>query len=144
MKILSLALLIFISIASQAQILNKIKNKVKGKAESEVRDAKYEAKAKARAAAHNEMDEVKADFDSTDIDYAILLSDNSGLFGGQGKGGFGSKFLRLGGIANSLYKDFDLDDEENATLNLQMGQSAYAMGKYVFAEKRLKSAQGFF
>ena len=109
MKILSLALLIFISIASQAQILNKIKNKVKGKAESEVRDAKYEAKAKARAAAHNEMDEVKADFDSTDIDYAILLSDNSGLFGGQGKGGFGSKFLRLGGIANSLYKDFDLD-----------------------------------
>jgi len=144
MKILSLALLILISITSQAQILNKIKNKVKGKAESEVRNAKYEAKAKARAAAHNEMDEVKADFDSTDIDYAILLSDNSGLFGGQGKGGFGSKFLRLGGIANSLYKDFDLDDEENATLNLQMGQSAYAMGKYVFAEKRLKSAQGFF
>ena len=144
MKILSLTLLLFISIASPAQILNKIKNKIKGKAESEVRDAKYEAKVKARDAARNEMEDVKADFDSTDIDYAILLSDNSGLFGGQGKGGFGSKFLRLGGIANSLYKDFDLDDEENATLNLQMGQSSYAMGKYVFAEKRLKAAQYYF
>lgn len=144
MKILSIVLLIFISIASPAQILNKIKNKVKGKVESEVRDAKYEAKLKARNAARNELEEVKAEFDSTDIDYAILLNDNSGLFGGQGKGGFGTKFLRLGGIANSLYKDFDLDDEENATMNLQMGQSAYAMGKYVFAEKRLKTAQQYF
>ena len=57
MKILSLTLLLFISIASPAQILNKIKNKIKGKAESEVRDAKYEAKVKARDAARNEMEE---------------------------------------------------------------------------------------
>ncbi len=144
MKILLSIFLVFLSIVSSAQILNKIKNKVKGKAQSEINNAKYEAKMKARDAARNELEEVKSEFDSTDIDYAILLSDNAGLFGGEGKGGFTSKFLRLGGIANSLYKDFDLDDEENATLNLQMGQSAYAMGKYVFAEKRLKTAQHYF
>lgn len=144
MRILVLLIFILFSPFSQAQILNKLKNKIKDKVQSEVRDAKYEAKVKARNAARNELEEVKANFDSTDIDYAILLSDNSGLFGSQDKSGFGAKFLRLGGIANSLYKDFDLDDEENATMNLQMGQSAYAMGKYVFAEKRFISAEKYF
>ncbi len=144
MKILLTFILFLIFIPAPAQILNKIKNKVTNKAKSEVNDAKYEAKLKARNAAREELEGVKAEFDSTDIDYALLLSDNAGLFGGQGKGEFGSKFLRLGGIANSLYRDFDLDDEENATLNLQMGQSAYAMGKYIFAERRLQSAQKFF
>lgn len=144
MKILFSLIFFLISITSSAQILNRIKNKIKGKADSEVRNAKYEAKQKARQTARNELNDVKAEFDSTNIDYAILLSDNSGLFGGQGRGGFGAKFLKLGGIANSLYKDFDLDDEENANMNLQMGQSAYAMGKYVFAEKRFKTAQNYF
>lgn len=144
MKILFLITCFFIVVAAPAQIMNKIKNKVKGKAQSEINDAKYQAKKKARDAARNELESVKAEFDSTDIDYAILLSDNAGLYGEKGKSGFGAKFLRLGGIVNSMYKDFDLDDEENAQLNLEMGQSAYAMGRYVYAEKRLRSAQHYF
>lgn len=144
MKILVALTLIFLSLQSSAQILKRVKDRVVNKGKSEVNDAKYDAKMKARNSARNELDGIKAEFDSTDIDYAILLSDNSGLFGGQGRGEFGAKFLKLGGIANSLYRDFDLDDEENATMNLQMGQSAYAMGRYVFAEKRLKTAQQYF
>ena len=144
MKILLALTLLCFSFQSPAQLLKRVKDKVVNKGKSEVNDAKYDAKMKARNSVRNEMEGIKADFDSTDIDYAILLSDNSGLFGGQGKGEFGAKFLKLGSIARSLYRDVDIDDEETATLNLQMGQSAYAMGRYVFAEKRLKSAQFFF
>ena len=144
MKILLSIFFLYLSVFTQAQILNRVKDKVTNKAKGEVNNAKNNAKYKARESARNELNEVKAEFDSTDVDYAILLSDNSGLFGGKGKGEFGAKFLRLGGIANSLYRDVDLDDDETATLNLQMGQSAYAMGKYVFAEKRLKAAQRYF
>jgi CHAT domain-containing protein len=144
MKILLSMAFLFFSAQVPAQLLKKLKDKAVNKGKSEVNDAKYDAKMKARNSVRNELDGIKADFDSTDIDYALLLSDNSGLFGGQGKGEFGAKFLKLGGIANSLYRDVDIDDEETATLNLQMGQSAYAMGRYVFAEKRLRSAQFFF
>jgi CHAT domain-containing protein len=142
--LLFLSFLLTVSLSSPAQILKKIKDRVVDKGKSEVNEAKYDAKAKARNGIHNELEGIKADFDSTDIDYAILLSDNSGLFGGQGKGEFGAKFLKLGGIARSLYRDVDIDDEETATMNLQMGQSAYAMGRYVFAEKRFQAAQRFF
>src|SRR5687767_13720811 len=131
--LLFLGLLIF-SGQVHAQILKRIKDQAINKGKGEVSNAKYAAKEKARAGMRNELESIKSEFDSTDIDYAILLSDNSGLFRGQGHGEFGAKFLRMGGIANSLRRDIDLDDEENASLNLQMGQSAYAMGKYVFAE----------
>ncbi len=144
MKILFAFTLLLLSLQLPAQILRRVKDKVVNKGKGEVNDAKYDAKMKARNSARNELNGIKAEFDSTDTDYAILLSDNAGLFGGQGKGEFGAKFLKMGGIAHSLYRDFDLDDEENATMNLQMGQSAYAMGRYVFAEKRLKAAQQFF
>ncbi|MBL0307268.1 MAG: CHAT domain-containing protein [Chitinophagaceae bacterium] len=144
MKILFVCLLIFWSLQSPAQILNRIKDRAAGKARSEVSNAKYNAKNKVREAGRKELDDFNAQFDSTDIDYAILLSDNSGVFGGRGKGEFGAKFIRLAGIANSLIKDADLTDEENARLNLQLGQSAYATGRYVYAEKRLTAAKNYF
>jgi CHAT domain-containing protein len=144
MKILIVIILFAFSYSGHTQILNRVKDKVINKGKGEVNNAKNNAKYKARESARKELDEVKAEFDSTDVDYAILLSDNSGLFGGKGRGEFGAKFLRLGGIANSLYRDVNLDDDETATMNLQMGQSAYAMGKYVFAEKRFKAAQRYF
>jgi len=134
----------FLSVDSSAQILKKLKDKVTDKAKGTVDDAKYEAKNKAREAAKKELDDLNNAFDSTDIDYAILLSDNSGLFGGKGRNEFGVKFRQFGGIANSLIKDADLDDAENAKLNLQLGQSAYAMGRFVYAEKKLEVAKNYF
>jgi CHAT domain-containing protein len=144
MKILFIFLLPFIAITAQGQILNRIKDRAKGKVQGEASNAKYSAKNKARQAAHKELDDFNAGFDSTDVDYAILLSDNSGVFGGRGRGEFGAKFLRLGVIANSLYKDADLNDEENARLNMQLGQSAYATGRLVYAEKKLSAARNYF
>ncbi len=144
MKILFLLLCLSLTMGSSSQILRNIKNKVVNKGKGEVNDAKYNAKQKARQTLRNELNDFHSEFDSTDLDYAILLSDNSGLFGGRGRGEFGSRFLRLAGIARSLYQDQDLSDEENARLNLQMGQSGYAMGKYVFAEKRLRAAESYF
>ncbi len=144
MKILIASILILFSLSGSSQLLKKLKDRAVDKGKQTANDAKYDARMKARNSVRNEMDGIKADFDSTDVDYAILLSDNSGLFGGRGKNEFGAKFLKLGSIANSLYRDVDIDDEETATLNLQMGQSAYAMGRYIFAEKRLRSAQFFF
>lgn len=144
MKILFIVSLLCISIISPAQILKKIKDRAESKARSEANEAKYDAKYKARQAAYKELDDFKAEFDSTDIDYALLLSDNSGLFGGRGRNEMGTKFLRLGTIAKSLYRDQDLSDEENARLNLQFGQSAYATGRYMYAAKRLNAAQNYF
>lgn len=144
MKILVSVLFLFVAFQSEGQILKKIKDRVEGKAKGEVNNAKYDAKYKARQAAYKELDDFKSEFDSTDIDYALLLSDNSGLFGGRGRNEMGTKFMRLGAIANSLYKDQDLSDEENARLNLHFGQSAYATGRYVYAAKRLNVAQQYF
>ena len=144
MKVLFIFSFFFIAASAQGQLLNKIKDRAKGKARDEANNAKYSAKNKARQAAYKELDDFNADFDSTDVDYAILLSDNSGVFGGRGRGEFGAKFLRLGVIANSLYKDADLNDEENARLNMQLGQSAYATGRLIYAEKRLTAARNYF
>ncbi len=144
MKIPIGILLLLFTLPSSSQILNRLKDKVTGKAKSEADNAKYSAENKARQAAYKELDDFKNEFDSTDIDYAILLSDNSGLFGGQGRGAFGTKFLRLAGIANSLYRDVNITDEENARLSLQMGQSAYATSRYVYAAKKLSAAKYYF
>lgn len=144
MKILLLLAVLSFSFQADAQILKRIKDRAQGKAEGEVNNAKYNAKSKARQAAYKELDDFNAEFDSTDVDYAILLSDNSGVFSGRGRGEFGAKFVRLGVIANSLYKDADLNDEENARLNMQLGQNAYATGRLVYAEKRLNAARYYF
>lgn len=144
MKVLCIAATLLFSFPSASQILKRVKDRVEGKARSEVGQAKSDARYKAREAAYKELDDFKSEFDSTDIDYAMLLSDNSGLFGGRGRNETGAKFMRLGAIVNSFYKDQDLSDEENARLNLHFGQSAYATGRYVYAAKRLSTAQGYF
>ncbi|MGQ0739857.1 MAG: CHAT domain-containing protein [Bacteroidota bacterium] len=144
MKILAVAAVCLLSFSSSAQILKKIKDRVEGKAKGEANQAKNEAQYKARQSAYKELDDFKAEFDSTDIDYALLLSDNSGLFGGRGRNEAGTKFIRLSAIAKSLYRDQDMSDEEAGRLNLHFGQSAYATGRYVYAAKRLSAAQNFF
>jgi len=144
MKILAVAAVCLMSISSSSQILKKIKDRVEGKAKGEANQAKYDAQYKARQSAYKELEDFKAEFDSTDIDYALLLSDNSGLFGGRGRNETGTKFMRLTAIGKSLYKDQDMSDEEAGRLNLHFGQSAYATGRYVYAAKRLRAAQTFF
>ncbi len=142
MKILFGSLVIFLSIQSPAQILKNIKNRTISKVkENTVDKAKYEA----RNALHKQVNDIRDGFDSTDFDYAILVSDNSGLFNVKDKREFGSKFFNLKSIGSSLYhRDFDISDEDNARLNLHMGESAFAMGRYLYAEKKFNAAAGYF
>ena len=144
MKILAVVALCLFSVSSSAQLLKKIKDQATNRAKGEANQAKNEAKYKARQGAYKELDDFKAEFDSTDIDYALLLSDNSGLFGGRGRNEAGTKFMRLSAIAKSLYQDQDMSNEEAGRLNLHFGQSAYATGRFVYAGKRLSAAQFFF
>jgi CHAT domain-containing protein/Flp pilus assembly protein TadD len=142
MKILSVILLLFCTLQSSSQILKNIKNKAANKAKENTIDrAKYEA----RNAYYQKMNDIRNEFDSSDFDYAILVSDNAGLFNLRDKREMGSKFMNLKNIGSQLYhKDIELSDEEKALFNLHAGQSSYAMGRYLYAEKRFQAAQEYF
>ena len=109
MKILCGLLLVFMSMRTSGQILKNIKDRAVNKAKENTID---KARTEARNAAHKQLDQVRAEFDSTDFDYAILLSDNSGLFNVKDKREFGGKFMTLKNVGTSLYRrDFDISDE---------------------------------
>jgi len=143
MKILLAISFILLSLAPHAQLLKKLKDKAVNTGKDKVDDAKYKAKSEARNAVDQGVDNYRAQFDSADFDYALLLSDNSGLFNIKKKGEFGNKFMALRKIGLSA-RDLDLSDEENAKLNLQMGQSAYASEKFFFAEKKFNTARSYY
>lgn len=91
-----------------------------------------------------DMDKARAEFDSTDFDYAILLSDNSGLFDVKEKGELNAKFGTWSNLGTSFYKNTEFTEAENARFNLEMGELAYASGKYTYAENRFKTAKGLY
>ncbi len=136
MKILFGLFLLFLSLHSPAQILKNLKDKA-------ISNVKNKARTEVKNSVSDEVRNYRAQFDSTDFDYALLLSDNSGLFSLKKKGEFGNKFLQLRTISTSL-KDAELSDAENASLNLEMGQAAFASEKFVFAEKRFITAKKYF
>jgi CHAT domain-containing protein/Tfp pilus assembly protein PilF len=136
MKIPVLSLLLLLSFELPAQILKNIKNKV-------INDGKAKAKAEVRSTMRDQVQNYRAQFDSTDFDYALLLSDNSGLFNVKKKGEFGNKFMNLRNISKSI-RDLDLSDEENARVNLEMGQAAFASEKFFFAEQKFNAARHYF
>ncbi len=142
MKILFAIILLTCSVNAPSQILKRIKDKAVNKAKENTVDR---ARNEAREAYYKKMNDIRAEFDSSDFDYAVLVSDNSGLFNLKDKRELGSKFMNLKSIGTQLYhKDIDLSDEEKAIFNLHQGQSSYAMGRYVFAEKRFIAAQNYF
>ena len=135
-------ILLTCSVNAPSQILKRIKDKAVNKAKENTVDR---ARNEAREAYYKKMNDIRAEFDSSDFDYAVLVSDNSGLFNLKDKRELGSKFMNLKSIGTQLYhKDIDLSDEEKAIFNLHQGQSSYAMGRYVFAEKRFIAAQNYF
>ena len=136
MKILFGLAFIFLSASSPAQILKRLKDRVVGETKSKVKDEAHNAIA-------DQVHNYHAQFDSADFDYALLLSDNSGLFNIKKKGEFGNRFMALRKISSSI-RDLDLSDAENAKMNLEMGQAAFASEKFVYAEKRFNTAKSYF
>lgn len=136
MKIRILPFLLLLSLAAPAQILKNIKNKA-------IQEGKTKAKTEVRSTVRDQVQNYRAQFDSTDFDYALLLSDNSGLFNIRKKGEFGNRFINLRTVSKSI-RDLDLSDEENARVNLEMGQAAFASEKFFFAEQKFKIARQYF
>lgn len=88
-----------------------------------------------------EMERARNEFDSTDFDYAILLSDNSGLFDIKEKGEGTARFTSMVALGSSYYKNTNLTDAERARLNREMGEVLYGSQKYAAAEKQFALAK---
>ncbi len=136
----TICLLVFVCIASAsgAQVLENLKNKAKNLASKE---NLQKAGSKAGTFAMSQMDKARAEFDSSDFDFAILLSDNSGLFNVKEKGEFAAKASSAYGIGSSFMKNAELTDEEKARASRQSGELLYGYGRFAMAEKRFNSAK---
>jgi CHAT domain-containing protein len=87
------------------------------------------------------MDDARASFDSADFDYAILLSDNSGLFDVRDKGETSANISSALSIGLSGATNTELSDEERARLNRQSGEVLYGYRKFNSAEKKFTNAK---
>ncbi|HYF66565.1 MAG TPA: CHAT domain-containing tetratricopeptide repeat protein [Ohtaekwangia sp.] len=143
MKSLAFCVLVVISTAQvvSGQILQNLKKLATDKAKEL---ASKENMDKLGDLALKSLEKSRAEFDSTDFDYAILLSDNSGIFDIKEKGEQQAKFLSLYNNGASFWKNSELTDAELARFNLDMGEMAYASAKFSLAEKRFDAAKESF
>ncbi|MBL0742567.1 CHAT domain-containing tetratricopeptide repeat protein [Chryseolinea lacunae] len=130
----SVVFLFALSVLSHAQILQDLKNKAKSLNTKENRE-------KVVKAVMSDMEAARAKFDSTDFDYAILLSDNSGLFDVKEKGENAARVTSMLSYSTSYMKNSELSDADKARFNLEMGEVFYASTKLTMAEKRFASAK---
>jgi len=96
---------------------------------------------KVASAVLNDMKKARDEFDSTDFDYAILLSDNSGLFDVKQKGEGSAKVTSMVSLTSSFYRNSELTEAEKARFNLEMGEVFYANAKFALAEKKFAMAK---
>ncbi len=89
----------------------------------------------------NDMERARAEFDTTDFDYAILLSDNSGLFDIKEKGEGSARLTSMITLGSSYYKNSTLTDAERARFNLETGEVLYASQKFASAERQFSLAK---
>ncbi len=90
------------------------------------------------------MENARAEFDSTDFDYAILISDNAGLFDIKEKGERLARASSLISLGSSYYNNTELTDEERARLLRQTGELAYGSGNFAGAERRFTAAKAIY
>jgi CHAT domain-containing protein len=91
--------------------------------------------------AKKSIEKARAEFDSTDFDYAILVSDNSGLLDIKETGEQQGRMLSMFNKGSALWKNEDLKPVEEARYHLEMGEMAYASSKFKFAEKEFDLAK---
>jgi CHAT domain-containing protein len=144
MKFLLLLIFIFLSEKSESQFQRRQRERVFQKSQQESRKKVNNSKAGAIAAFREKFKELNAEFDSTDYEYALLLNDNAGLFAARSKGESKAKFMKMSSLAAAALENANLTDEQYAGMNLAVGQTAYALGRFVFAEKRFRAAKSYF
>lgn len=128
----------FFSLSLNAQLLRDLKNAANNKARSL---ATKENLNKLTGSLLKSMEKARAEFDSTDFDYAILISDNAGLFDVQEKGERMAKASSLINLGAAFYNNTEFTDEERARFQLESGELAYGSGNFAVAEKRFTAAK---
>ena len=88
-----------------------------------------------------EMERARNEFDSTDFDYAILLSDNSGLFDIKEKGEGTARLTSMVKVGTSYRNNTSLTDAERARFSREMGEVFYGSQKYAAAEQQFAFAK---
>ena len=121
-----------------AQLLRDLKNVANEKVRTL---ATKENLNKATASLLKNMEKARAEFDSTDFDYAILISDNAGLFDVQEKGERLAKASSLINLGAAYYNNTEFTDEERARFQRESGELAYGAGNFAIAEKRFNAAR---
>ena len=121
-----------------AQFLRELKDAANNKARSL---ATKENLNKATGSLLKNMEKARAEFDSTDFDYAILISDNAGLFDVKEKGERLAKASSLINLGSAFYNNSEFTDEERARFQLESGELSYGSGNYAIAEKRFSAAK---
>ena len=137
MKVVGRLIFFFILILSfelQAQLLKDLGKSAKKIASKETRE-------KVVNSVMDDMEEARAEFDSTDFDYAILLSDNSGLFDVKEKGEGSAKVTSVLSMGAGIVKNADVPTKDKARLQLDMGEVLYANSKFALAEKKFAIAK---
>src|SRR5688572_17799850 len=139
MRILCGVILLSLSFhVSSAQLLQNLKKAAGDKAKTL---ATKENLSKAGNLALKRMDNVRAEFDSADFDYAILVSDNAGLFDVKDKGETIAKISSAAGYVSALNKNAELSNEENARFKRETGELYYGSRKYQLAETSFLNAK---
>lgn len=139
MKIIVCAgILSLIVITAQGQVLNTLK-----KAATDVGRNLNTKENRNRLAqvAQNQLTKVRDDFDSTDFDYAVLISDNSGLIDlKQSREIFAKANFAASSIID-LAQDEEADNGDKARSQLEMGEVWYGSRNYKLAEEAFAAAR---
>ena len=130
---------LFLVLSSElyAQILKDLGNKTKKLASKETRERVVNS-------VMDDMEEARAEFDSTDFDYAILLSDNSGLFDVKEKGEGTAKVTSVLGMGAGFVQGEHTSTKDKARFQLDMGEVLYANSKFALAEKKFAIAKSIY
>jgi CHAT domain-containing protein/Flp pilus assembly protein TadD len=86
----------------------------------------------------------KDKLDSTDFQYAVLVSDNAGFSASKDAKDVLSQVLIGGSLYYKNTKGDAITDEDSARIDLEMGQIAYAARGYNLADKSFRRAQVLF
>lgn len=125
----------------QAQLLRELKKVANDKVRTL---ATKENLTKASGAFLKNMEKARAEFDSTDFDYGILISDNAGLFDVKEKGERLAKASSLVNLGSAFYNNTEFTDEERARFQLESGELAYGSGNFALAEKSFAAAKNIY
>lgn len=133
-----LIVLLALSFPAKAQILKDLK-----KAATDVgRNLNTkENRDKLGTLALKDMEKARAEFDSTDFDYAVLMSDNSGLFDVKDKGEGSARVTSMVSLGSSFLKDESVSAADKARFHRELGEVWYANGKFAMAERKFTAAK---